>query len=111
MSTVNNMERKAFNVIQSLAPSTSEYNCVLIAHTLREEGVLAPHVSQPDQADLLSMSWTVLDESGSPVARVALIKSGGYSLSWEASSDETLSEKTMENLQAAISSALAWRKS
>jgi len=110
MSTVNNMERKAFNVIQSLAPSTSEYNCALIAHTLKEEGVLAPHVSQPDQADLLSMSWSVQDESGSPIARVALIKSGGYFISWEDPLDGNLSEKAMENLQAAIASALAWGK-
>lgn len=110
MSSANNMERKAFNVIQSLAPSTSEYNCALIAKTLNEEGALAPHVSQPDQADLLSMSWSVQDESGSSVARVALIKSGGYSVSWDSSFDGSLSEKSMENLQAAIASALAWGK-
>ena len=103
-----NMERKAFNIIQSLAPSTSEYNCALIARTLREEGALAPQASQPDQADLLSMSWSVKDESGSPIARVVLIKSGGYSVSWESSFDGDLSEKTMGNLQTAIASALAW---
>ena len=103
-----NMERKAFNIIQSLAPSTSEYNCALIARTLKEEGALAPQVSQPDQADLRSMSWSVKDESGTLVARVVLIKSGGYSVSWESSSDGDLSEKTMENLQTAIASALAW---
>lgn len=102
------MERKAFNVIQSLAPSTSEYTCALIARTLKEEGVLASPVLQPDQADLRSMSWSVQDESGSPVARVALIKSGGYSVSWEDSFDGSLSDKAMANLQAAIGSALAW---
>lgn len=102
------MERKAFNIIQSLAPSTSEYNCALIARTLQEEGVLASPVSQPDQADLLSMSWSVKDESGHLVARVALIKSGGYFVSWEDSFDGNLSAKTLENLQAAVGSALAW---
>lgn len=80
------MERTAFNVIQSPVPS------------------------QPDQADLRSMSWSIRDESGSSIAKVVLIKSGGYSVSWGSSFDGNLSEKTMENLQAAITSALAWGK-
>lgn len=71
----SNMERTTFNAIQS-----------------------------PDQADLHSMSWSVQDESGSSVAKVVLIKSGGYSVSC----DGDLSEKAMQNLQSAIASALAW---
>lgn len=61
-------------------------------------------IQSPDQADLHSMSWSVQDESGSSVAKVVLIKSGGYTVSINGD----LSEKTMENLQTAIASALAW---